>query len=75
MSISIRVDDELYEAARHTAKAECRTIANQIEFWARIGKAALDNPELPVELVRDVLIAQAQDRALAEPFAFEGERG
>jgi hypothetical protein len=74
MSVSIRVDDELYEAARHTAKAECRTIANQIEFWAKVGKAALENPDLPVEFVRDLLLAKAQDRALADPFQFEGER-
>jgi hypothetical protein len=74
MSISIRVDDELYEAARYTAKAECRTIANQIEFWAKVGKAALENPDLPVELVQDLLLATAQDRALAEPFQFEGKR-
>lgn len=26
--------------------AERRTIAGQVEFWAMVGKAALDNPDL-----------------------------
>lgn len=73
MSVSIRIDDDLYQAARHTAKAECRTIAHQIEFWAKVGKAALENPDLPVEFVQDLLLARSQDRALAEPFPFESE--
>lgn len=29
------------------ARAECRSIPHQIEFWAKIGKCALDNPDLP----------------------------
>ena len=41
-------------------KAERRTIARQIEFWAMVGKAALDNPDLPIDFVRDLLLAKAQ---------------
>jgi hypothetical protein len=36
-----------------------------------IGKCALDNPDLPIEFVRDLLIAKHQDKSLAEPFKFE----
>ncbi len=68
MSIAVRIDETIYRAARKTAKAECRTIAHQIEYWAKIGKAALDNPDLPIDFIHDVLVAQAQDRSLAEPF-------
>lgn len=70
MSISIRVEESLYEEARRRAKAEFRTIPSQIEYWARVGKAALDNPDLPVEFIRDVLVAQATDSADLEPFEF-----
>ena len=66
--VSIRVDREIYDAARWTAAAENRSISGQIEFWARIGRVALDNPDLPIEFVRDIMISQAQDKALAEPF-------
>jgi hypothetical protein len=43
MSVSVRISDELYEAARRTAKAEFRSIPQQIEFWAKLGRAAYDN--------------------------------
>ncbi|MFI4955700.1 MAG: ParD-like family protein [Gammaproteobacteria bacterium] len=70
MSVSMRIDETLYKEARQVAKAECRSIPHQIEFWAKIGKCALDNPDLPIELIRDLLISKQQDRALAEPFTF-----
>ena len=68
MSISVRINDELYQQAKVRAKAEYRTIPSQIEFWARIGRAALDNPDLPTEFVRDVLVAKLEG---SEPFEFE----
>ncbi|MDZ7939252.1 MAG: hypothetical protein U5M53_13655 [Rhodoferax sp.] len=65
MSISIRIDDALFEAARGRAKAEMRSVPQQVAYWAKVGRAALDNPDLPIEFVRDVLIAK--DDA-SEPF-------
>jgi len=62
MSMPVRIDDELYEQAKSAAKGECRTIAGQLEFWAKIGKAALDNPDLPIEFVRELMIARLEDR-------------
>ena len=67
MSISIRIDESLYDDAKMRAKAEFRTIPSQIEFWARIGRAALDNPDLPVEFIRDVLVARQEE---SQPFEF-----
>jgi len=40
----------------------------QIEFWAMIGKAALDNPDLPIDFVRDLMIAKAEGKSLLTPF-------
>jgi hypothetical protein len=74
MSMPVRIDDTLYEMARAQANAERRTIAGQIEFWAMVGKASLDNPDLPVDFVRDLLIARAEGPALATPFVPEGRR-
>jgi hypothetical protein len=51
MSVSVRISDELYEAARRTAKAEFRSIPRQIEFWAKLGRAAYDNPDLPIDFI------------------------
>ena len=74
MSLSIRIEETIYNQAKKTAASEFRSIPNQIEYWATIGKCALDNPDLPVEFIRDVLIAKNQERSLAEPFNPEGER-
>ncbi|MGE3920772.1 MAG: ParD-like family protein [Gammaproteobacteria bacterium] len=70
MGIPIRIDESIYNDAKRVASAECRSIPNQIEFWAKIGKCALDNPELPIEFIRELLISKNQDKSLAEPFEF-----
>lgn len=62
MSMSVRIDDELYEQAKNASKGECRTIAGQLEFWAKVGKAALDNPDLPIDFVRELMISRSEDR-------------
>ena len=74
MGMPVRIDDALYDQARAQAHAERRTIAGQIEFWALIGRTALDNPDLPIDLVRDLLMARAEGPTLATPFIPEGKR-
>jgi len=67
MSVSIRIDDAFYQEAKSQAKAEFRSIPNQVEYWARIGKIALENPELSIEAIQGLLVARHQE---AEPFEF-----
>jgi hypothetical protein len=74
MGTPIRIDEVLYNEAKKVARAECRSIPHQIEFWAMIGKCALDNPDLPVEFIKELLISKNQDKSLAEPFKFEAPR-
>jgi len=69
MSIPIRIDEELYDQAKRTALAESRTVPLQIAYWAKLGKLALENPDLPIEFVRDILIAKNMNEH--EPFSFE----
>ncbi len=75
MGMPVRIDDTLYDQARAQAQAERRTIAGQIEFWAMLGRAALDNPDLPIDMVRELLIARAEGPTLATAFVPEGKRG
>ena len=74
MGTPVRIDDRLYAQARSQARAERRTIAGQIEFWALVGRTALDNPDLSIDFVRDLLVARAEGSSLATPFVAEGER-
>lgn len=71
MGIPIRIDETLYNQAKRFARAEHRSIPHQIEFWAMVGKCALDNPDLPTEFIKDLLISKHLDKSLAEPFDFE----
>ena len=65
MNISIRIDDALYETAKVRARAEMRSIPQQVAYWAKVGRAALDNPDLPIAFVRDTLQAMEEE---SEPF-------
>ncbi len=67
-TISVRMDKELFDAAAIEGKAEYRSAAQQINFWAKVGRNALANPDLPIEFVKDILVAKEQQR---EPFVFE----
>jgi hypothetical protein len=75
MSVSIRINDDLYDQAKTAAKGECRTIAGQLEFWARVGRAALDNPDLPVDFVRELLIARSEEKDQLTTFSPSKLRG
>ncbi len=74
MSTAIRINDDIYLAAQSVAGAERRSIPQQIEFWALVGKAALENPDLPIDFVRELLISKRSDRSLAEPFELKPAR-
>jgi len=67
-STSIRIAQELYDQARQDAAVEHRSISGQIEFWARVGRAALDNPDLPVSFIAESLASLAEPRETATPF-------
>ncbi|MGL6029910.1 MAG: TA system antitoxin ParD family protein [Legionella sp.] len=71
MGVPIRINEIIYNEAKKVARSEFRSIPHQIEFWASLGKCALDNPDLPIEFIKDTLISKHQDRSLAEPFDFE----
>lgn len=67
-STSIRIDQTLYNQARDEAVAEHRTIAGQVEYWAKVGRAALDNPDLPVSFIAESLASMAEPRKKSSPF-------
>lgn len=67
---SIRLDESLVMQAKAVGSVESRSAAKQIEYWAKIGKAMADNPELSYEFVRDALIAQAEE-ALGQTEAYQ----
>ncbi len=67
-TLSVRIDENLINAARVAAKAEFRTVQGQVEFWAKVGRAALDNPDLPASFIAESLIGLAEPREDSTPF-------
>lgn len=67
-TVSVRIDESLVSAARAAAKAEFRTVQGQVEFWAKVGCAALDNPDLPASFIAESLMSMAEPKAGSEPF-------
>ncbi len=68
MSISVRLDETLVDQARAAAKAEFRTMQGQIEFWAKVGRAALGNPDLPASFIAESLKSMAEPKNESPPF-------
>jgi len=60
MSIAVRVSKRLIERARLQSKVENRSVTGQIEYWAKIGKIAEENPDLSFSHIKEVLIGIEQ---------------
>ena len=60
MSTSLRITDELVREAKIFSKIDKRSLTGQIEYWARIGKCAEENPDLTYSLIKEILIGLAE---------------
>lgn len=63
MATSLKLSDDLIEIARSRAIAEHRSVPKQIEYWARLGKAVEENPEMPLQFIKDTLLAIEEAKA------------
>ncbi len=57
MATALKLSNELVELARPHAAAEHRSIPKQIEHWARLGKLIEDNPDMPLQFIKDTLLS------------------
>jgi len=63
MPVAIKLSDLLIEEARPYAQAMHRSVPKQIEYWARLGKVAEENPDLPISMLQDILIGIEEVKA------------
>lgn len=63
MAKALKFSTELIDLAKPYAVAESRSVSKQIEYWAYLGKAVEDNPELPTGFIRNILIAVGEANA------------
>jgi ParD-like antitoxin of type II bacterial toxin-antitoxin system len=61
---SVKLSQNIITEAKIMSKAFNRSVAGQIEHWAKIGRLAEENPDLTYEFIKNILIAQQE--ALAD---------
>ena len=64
MPTAIKLTDEFVDLARGEGRVMGRSIAGQVEHWARLGRAIERSPGFAYERIRAVLSAQASFDAL-----------
>jgi hypothetical protein len=56
MATAVRVSEKLVNEAKRFSRVDNRSLAGQIEHWARIGKCAEENQDLTYSLIKEILI-------------------
>lgn len=56
MTTLVKISSELIGEAKKFSRIDHRSVSAQIEHWARLGKYAEENPDLPYSLIKDILI-------------------
>jgi len=64
----VRVNKRLFDEAKVEAKKYNRTISSQIEFWAILGRSALDNPDLPITFISESLLILSESERVLTTF-------
>jgi hypothetical protein len=75
MATAVKVSDDLFTKAKIKSKIFKRSIAGQIEYWAKIGQMVEENPDLPLPFIQDILVGREQIKAgQGTPYIFgDGE--
>ncbi|MBI4064098.1 MAG: hypothetical protein HY401_07345 [Elusimicrobia bacterium] len=68
-STSVRLPSDLKRKLSVRAKLEHRSLSNQIETSLWLALAAEENPDLPLQFIKDILAAKAErEMGLARSF-------
>jgi hypothetical protein len=71
MSTAVKISDDLVAKAKIKSKVFKRSVAGQIEYWAKIGQIVEDNPDLPLPLIQDILVGKEQIKSgQGTPYVF-----
>lgn len=60
MSTAVRISDKLIRDAKLYCEVDKRSLTGQIEYWAKIGKCAEENPDLTYSLIKEILIGMEE---------------
>ncbi|ANV83763.1 hypothetical protein AWQ21_04825 [Picosynechococcus sp. PCC 7003] len=74
MSVAVRISSSLAEKAKIRSKAMHRSVAGQIEYWAKMGEILEDNPDLSFAFVQEILIGKEEaknENSELTPYEFQ----
>ena len=57
---TVKLSKDIITEAKIISKALNRSLAGQIEYWAKIGRLAEESPDLTYEFIKNILIAQQE---------------
>lgn len=63
MSTAVKISDELVRKAKIRSRVFKRSIAGQIEYWAKIGEIGEENRDLSFSFIQDILLGKEQIKA------------
>ncbi|WP_446010392.1 TA system antitoxin ParD family protein [Candidatus Electrothrix sp.] len=71
MSTAVKISNDLVVKAKVQSKVFKRSVAGQIEYWAKIGQIVEENPDLPLPFIQDILIGKEQVKSgQGTPYVF-----
>ena len=72
MSMAVNLSDEIVQVAKAHSKVCHRSMAKQIEYWARIGKTAEENPDMTYEDIKAIFLSLEEKKlGLVEDYKFD----
>ncbi len=60
MATTIKLSDDIVNKAKRYGAVYSRSTPKQIEYWLNIGKIAEENPDLPYNFIKEILLAKAE---------------
>lgn len=60
MAMAVKLSENIVSEAKIVSKVLNRSVAGQIEHWAKIGRIAEENPDLTYEFIKNILIAEEE---------------
>ena len=74
-TVAVRLSKNFIDIVSQYALVNLRSIPKQIEYWARLGRCVEDNPDLPLDFIRECLISKREaDLGFVSDFSFRDER-
>jgi len=71
MAIAVKLSGDIVSSAQIMSKVLNRSVTGQIEYWAKIGKLAEENPDLNYSMIKNILISKQELKLKQlEPYNF-----